>query len=243
MNDLNTQEEKDELTVVFATRETDYEKESDFFEMLYKTAGCNIALSMLSNPDGLPLSQIYQDTLDENIGDTDIVVFIHDDIEFLREGWAKEIVRLFKENPEYGIIGVAGSADFGKKGAWWNYEKKYGQVLHRHDGKSWLTAFSPLLNKDLQEVAVIDGLFMAVNKKVAKAKFPQIGYFHFYDIGFCLANLTAKNSKCKIGVTTNIRVAHNSTGNVDDSWYAAREEINKRFGKYFPIDVEKNDNE
>lgn len=238
MSNKNTLDDKKELAVVFATRETDYEKEGEFINMLYNTAGCDIMVSMLSNPDGLPLSEIYQDTIDDNVIDSDIVVFVHDDIEFLREGWAKEVIRLFKENPEYGIIGIAGSADFGELGAWWNYKKKYGQVLHRHDGKSWLTAFSPLLGKDLQEVAVIDGLFMAINKKVAKAKFPQIGYFHFYDIGFCLANLTSKKNKCKIGVTTNIRVAHNSIGEVNDSWYAARDEINKKFGKYFPIDIE-----
>ena len=64
-----------------------------------------------------------------------IVIFIHDDIEFLRKGWGREIMRLFNENKEYGIIGVAGSAQFDEGGAWWNYDKKFGQVLHRNEGK------------------------------------------------------------------------------------------------------------
>ena len=117
--------------------------------------------------------------------------------------------------------------------------KKFGQVLHRWEGKSWLTAFSPLLDKDLQEVAVIDGLFIAIHKKRISENFSrEIESFDFYDIHFCLSNLLKK--KCKIGVTTNIRVAHNSIGKLKDSWYKNREIINEKFGRKFPIDILKN---
>ena len=110
---------------------------------------------------------------------TDIVIFMHDDIEFLKYGWGEEVVRLFNDNQEYGIIGVAGSAEFDDKAAWWQYKKIYGQVMHKSEGKVWLSAFSPLLKKDLEEVCVIDGLFMAVhNKRIIKRfdndlKFPE----------------------------------------------------------------------
>jgi hypothetical protein len=154
----------------------------------------------------------------------------------LKKGWGSEILRLFNENKDYGIIGVAGSAQFDEKGAWWNYDKKYGQVLHRNNGKSWLTAFSPLLDKDLQEVVVIDGLFMAVHKQRISENFSRdLDGFDMYDIYFCLSNYLAK--KCKIGVTTNLRVAHNSVGNLKDTWYKNREVINNLFGNKFPIQV------
>jgi hypothetical protein len=176
-------------------------------------------------------------TVNEEI-ETNIIVYIHDDIEFLRKGWGKEVLRLFNENEKYGIIGVAGSAQFDENGAWWNYEKKFGQVLHRWEGKSWLTAFSPLLDKDLQEVAVIDGLFIAIHKKRISENFSrELQSFDFYDIYFCLANYFKK--KCKIGVTTNIRIAHNSIGKLKDSWYENRKIINEKFGNKFPIDVDK----
>ena len=167
-----------------------------------------------------------------------IIVFIHDDIEFLRKGWGREILRLFNEHQEYGIIGVAGSAQFDENGAWWNYEKKYGQVLHRADGKSWLTTFSPLLENDLQDVVVIDGLFMAVHKDRISSNFNrELFGFDFYDISFCLQNYI--DGKCKIGVTTNIRLAHNSVGKLKDTWYQNREIINNKFGDFFPIDITK----
>jgi hypothetical protein len=56
-----------------------------------------------------------------------------------------------------------------------------------------------------------------------------------YDIYFCLSNLI--QNKCKIGVTTNIRLAHNSVGKLKDTWYENRKIINEKFGKYFPIDI------
>lgn len=212
------------------------EENKGFVEHIKESCGCDTHVYMIHNPDGVSLSKIYADMLVNKEIDSDIIVFIHDDIEFLKKGWGKEVLRLFNENEDYGIIGVAGSAQFDENGAWWNYEKKYGQVLHRAEGKSWLTAFSPLLDKDLQEVVVIDGLFMAVHKKRISENFNRdlLG-FDMYDIWFCLSNYFA--NKCKIGVTTNIRLAHNSIGRLKDSWYKNREIINNTFGNKFPVEL------
>lgn len=226
---------EDKITVIFCSKKNG-EENKGFIDHIKETCGCDLNVICVHNPDGISISKIYADmTVNEEI-ETNIIVYIHDDIEFLRKGWGKEILRLFNENEKYGIIGVAGSAQFDENGAWWNYEKKFGQVLHRWEGKSWLTAFSPLLDKDLQEVAVIDGLFIAIHKKRISENFSrEIESFDFYDIHFCLSNLLKK--KCKIGVTTNIRVAHNSIGKLKDSWYKNREIINEEFGRKFPIDI------
>ena len=226
---------EDKITVIFCSKKNG-EENKGFIDHIKETCGCDLNVICVHNPDGISISKIYADmTVNEEI-ETNIIVYIHDDIEFLRKGWGKEILRLFNESEKYGIIGVAGSAQFDENGAWWNSEKKFGQVLHRWEGKSWLTAFSPLLDKDLQEVAVIDGLFIAIHKKRISENFSrEIESFDFYDIHFCLSNLLKK--KCKIGVTTNIRVAHNSIGKLKDSWYKNREIINEEFGRKFPIDI------
>jgi hypothetical protein len=226
--------EKD-IAIVFCTKKTN-EEIKPFVEHLKNTSGCNTHVYYIHNPDGISLSKIYADMLESNEVKENVVAFIHDDIEFLRPGWGAETLRLFNENEEYGIIGVAGSAQFDKNGAWWNYDKKFGQVLHRNEGKSWLTAFSPLLDKDLQEVVVVDGLFIAVHKKRISSNFDRtLDGFDFYDISLCLQNHF--DGKCKIGVTTNIRLAHNSIGKLKESWYKNREIINERWGNKFPIDI------
>ena len=212
------------------------EENKGFIDHIKDTCGCDTHVYMIHNPDGVSLSKIYADmTVNKEI-DSDIIVFIHDDIEFLKKGWGKEVLRLFNEHKEYGIIGVAGSAQFDENGAWWNYEKKYGQVLHRNEGKSWLTAFSPLLTKDLEDVVVIDGVFMAVHKQRISENFNrELEGFDMYDIWFCLSNYFAK--KCKIGVTTNIRIAHSSIGRLKETWYKNREKINNEFGNRFPVEL------
>lgn len=223
------------IAVVVCSKKTS-EENKGFVEHIKETCGCDTHVYMIHNPDGVSLSKIYADMLVNKEIDSDIIVFIHDDIEFLKKGWGAEVLRLFNDHEDYGIIGVAGSAQFDEHGAWWNYEKKYGQVLHRAEGKSWLTAFSPLLTKDLEDVVVIDGLFMAIHKKRISENFSRdLDGFDMYDIWFCLSNYFAK--KCKIGVTTNIRLAHNSVGKLKDTWYKNREIINNTFGSKFPVEL------
>ena len=226
---------ENKITVIFCSKKKG-EENKVFIDHIRETCGCDLNVICIHNPDGLSLSKIYADMVVSDDIETNIILFIHDDIEFLRKGWGKELLRLFNENKDYGIIGVAGSAQFDENGAWWNYEKKFGQVLHRWEGKSWLTAFSPLLEKDLQEVAVVDGLFIGVHKKRISENFSrELSGFDMYDIYFCLSNFFEK--KCKIGVTTNIRLAHNSKGKLKDSWYKNREIVNKKFGNKFPVDA------
>lgn len=224
-----------EIAVVFCSKKTT-EENASFIEHIKTTCECDSHLYCIHNPDGVSISKIYADMIESSDITQKVVIFIHDDIEFLKKGWGKEILRLFNEHKDYGIIGVAGSAQFDENGAWWNYEKKYGQVLHRADGKSWLTTFSPLLDKDLEDVVVIDGLFMAVHKDRISSNFNrELSGFDFYDICFCLQNFF--DNKCKIGVTTNIRLAHNSVGKLKDTWFQNRDIINDKFGKNFPIDI------
>ena len=228
---------EESIAIVYCTREKSGESNT-FVDHLKETCGCNCHVFAIHNPGGVSISKIYGDILKSSDVNDNIIAFIHDDIEFLRKGWGKELLRLFNEHEDYGIIGVAGSAQFDAGAAWWNYDKKFGQVLHRAEGKSWLTTFSPLLEKDLQEVVVIDGLFIAVNKNKINENFSRdLDGFDFYDIDFCLSNYFSKDWKYKIGVTTNIRVAHNSVGKLKPSWYANRNLINKKFGEHYPIDI------
>ena len=228
---------KKELTVVFSSRKNG-EENGSFIDHIKKTCGKDAHIVHIHNPSGVSISRIYHDMVESEAVESDVVVFIHDDIEFLKNGWGNEVLRLFNENEDYGVIGVAGSAQFDENGAWWNYEKKYGQVLHRSEGKSWLTAFSGLLDKDLEEVAVIDGLFMAIHKKRISQNFDnELDGFDMYDIMFCLSNFIDGNTK--IGVTTNIRLAHNSIGKLKDSWYSNLKIVNERFGSYYPIEIKK----
>ena len=229
------QKKDKEISIVVSSRKNDDESNL-FIETIKNTVGCKANVVFVVNDNSMGLSKLYYNMLLNEQINTDIIVFCHDDVEFLKKGWGDEIIRLFNKHSKYGIIGVAGSAEFDEKGAWWNYPKRYGQVLHKHNGKSWLTAFSPLLKKDLEEVCVIDGLFIAVKRSRLTKNFdPDLPGFNFYDIDFCLANFI--DGKTKIGVTTNIRLAHKSVGELTSNWYSNRDIINNKYGEYYPITV------
>ena len=228
-----------EITVIVSSRK-DGEENKEFIDNLKDTCGTPAKVIYILNDGAMGLSELYGSMLSNPAVESEIVVFLHDDIEPLRKGWGKEVVRLFNKHKEYGIIGVAGSAEFDEEAAWWRYNDIYGQVLHKSGGKSWLTAFSPLLDKDLEEVCVIDGLFIAVDRKRISKNFDDtLKGFDFYDIDFCLANYI--DGKCKIGVTTNIRLAHKSVGELSENWYTNREIIRKKYSEYFPIKIKKED--
>ena len=228
-----------EITVIVSSRK-DGDENKEFIDNLKDTCGTPAKVIYILNDGAMGLSELYGSMLSNPAVESEIVVFLHDDIEPLRNGWGKEVVRLFNKHKEYGIIGVAGSSEFDEEAAWWRYKDIYGQVLHKSGGKSWLTAFSPLLDKDLEEVCVIDGLFIAVDRKRISKNFDdKLKGFDFYDIDFCLANYI--DGKCKIGVTTNIRLAHKSVGELSEDWYTNREIIRKKYGEYFPIKIKKED--
>lgn len=225
------------ICIVVSSKKT-AEECSDFINRIEETCGTPARCIFTTNDGVMGLSKLYGTMIGSEAIDSDIVIFMHDDVEPLRSGWGKEIVRLFNKHKDYGIIGIAGSAEFNDECAWWRNKRIYGQVLHKDEktGRSWLSAFSPLLDKDLQEVCVIDGLFIAVNRKRISKNFDdELDHFDFYDIDFCLANYI--DGKCKIGVTTNLRFMHKSVGSLSKEWYENREVIRKKYGKYFPIEV------
>lgn len=225
------------ILVAFCTRGITDDTER-FKNNLIETAGEEIDIIAVENPNGNGLTSEYNKILGLDEAKDRIVLFIHDDIEMLSDKWATTLKRIFKDNPKYGIVGVAGAAEFDEGGAWWQYGLKYGQVLHRSEGKSWLTSFSPNFEHDLEEVCVIDGLFMAIDTERIDTKFDDENFqSQFYDISFCLDNFIPQ--KTKIGVTTKIKIAHNSVGALKPEWHTSRNKMIEVYGEYLPIKMKK----
>ena len=97
------------------------------------------------------------------------------------------MISLFDNNPDYGIIGKAGSCYFPESGIYWEKlrETMVGQVYHfPPNEKKFLSRYSAKL-PSLIPVVTLDGLFIAFHKNRIKHLFDEeIGKFHFYDHGF-----------------------------------------------------------
>lgn len=229
----------DELTIIVSSRDDGSEKQ-DFIDKIKETCGCPARVIFVVNDGKMGLGNLYCSMLSNTGIETDIIVFMHDDVTPLRAGWGRELVDIFERNPEYGIIGVAGSDAYNPQVyGWWNHKgHTWGQVLHRTPEKSWITCFSDLYTYDLEEVCVIDGLFIGIDRRRIGKNFDPDFMWHGYDIDFCLANFLAK--KCKIGVTTKIRLAHDSVGPTSDEWVDSMKRIADKYQDFLPVKITKN---
>jgi len=200
------------ISVIYCTKVSKpYHKEH-----IIKSSGLhkNIEVIEIIN-NGESLTKCYNEGIKQSKYDT--IVICHDDIMIETKQWGKKLLKIYNKNPEYSIIGVAGTKELSKSGRWWdNKVKMYGKVKHTHNNKSWLSAYSDDLGDNIEEVVLVDGLWFSFKKDKIKTTFNEkVKGFHFYDVTFCVEN---KVSGCKIGVITKIRINHMSIGETNDEW-------------------------
>ena len=146
------------LTVIFSTKKINL----GFVEIIKSTSGVhNIEVLPYENPGKYSLTEVYNMGIKK--AKNDIVIFCHDDIKFDTKNWGRKILKLFKKHLEFGIIGVAGSRYMPKSGKWWeDFSKMHGAVYHEHEGKRWLSRYSNDIGNHLDEVILVDGLFIKI---------------------------------------------------------------------------------
>jgi hypothetical protein len=221
------------LTVVYCTRKSN----PDHTNHIIKSSGLHNKIQVIEIVNnGESLTKSYNRGLAQATYET--VVFCHDDIIIETKQWGHKLLKLFDNNPEFGIIGVAGTKNMPVSGRWWeNPKKMYGRVQHTHEGKTWLSTYSPDLGSELESVVICDGLFFAVNTKRIKSLFDEtVEGFHFYDVDFCFANYL---KGVKIGVTTLIRINHMSIGMTNDAWEANRKAFSIKYEDELPITIQR----
>jgi hypothetical protein len=152
------------ITIGFSTRKID----DNFVELLKKSSG-------ISNPEIIPVENNGQFSLTEvynkilNDSKNDIVILCHDDIYFDSKNWGQKILNHFKRNPDYGVLGLAGSTQLPSSAKWWeDFSKMRGIVNHEHGGKKWESKYSPSLGNQIDDTVLVDGLFIVINKNNIK---------------------------------------------------------------------------
>jgi len=224
------------ITIGYSTRKTN----PYFQEYLKKIAGHpKIQIIEKINNGEKNLSTVYNEIISES--EYNVVVLCHDDIYFDTNNWASKLVRNFDKNPDYGIIGMAGTTHIPKSGTWWeDRTKMYGIVNHENNGKKWESKYSESLQNSLKEVVVVDGVFIAIDKNKIKSKFDEsVDGFHMYDVNFCYKNFI---EGVKIGVMTNIRITHKSIGMTNEQWEINRKIFAEKYKDSLPSKVRFDEN-
>ncbi len=221
------------ITIGFSTRKDNPE----YVKHLQKMFGHpKIQIIQKINNGEKSLSQTYNEILSE--AKFNYVVFLHDDLIIETKNLTPKILKIFNKNPDYGIIGIAGTTDL-IDGCWWTLKKSStGIVNHQKDGKKWESKFSPEQNNEIKEVVVLDGLFIIVNKNKIKHIFDEtFNGFHFYDLSFCFPNHL---DGVKIGVTTQVRVTHLSVGETNNKWEESKKQFEEKYKDKLPTKLTNN---
>lgn len=221
------------ISVIYSTRKD----KPEFIEQIEKTSGVHkIEVIQIINDGEMSLTEAYNKGLEDS--NNDIVVFCHDDIIFDTKNWGRKLTSIFKKNPEYGIIGIAGTTDL-VDGRWWTLkESMNGIVSHQHEGKKWTNYYSKDQGNKLTDMVVLDGLFLAVNKNKIKHTFDEDFHgFHFYDISFCFPNYL---DGVKVGLTTQIRVTHLSIGETNKQWEGHKVRFEEKYKDKLPVRLTNN---
>jgi hypothetical protein len=221
------------ITIGFSTREHNQE----YIDYLQKTSMYKeVDIIEKVNNGEKSLSQVYNEILNE--AKHNIVVLLHDDLEFDTKNWAEKVIKHFDKTPEYGILGLAGTKYLDSNAKWWEvFNTMYGIVNHKHEGKKWTSTYSKDIGNKIEDVILVDGLFLAINKETIKRNFDDtIEGFHFYDVGFCLPNFL---DNVKIGVMFDVRVTHLSIGQTNQQWEENRIKFAEKYKENLPIDINK----
>ena len=216
------------ITIAYSTRES----KPEFTEYLKKSSGFKkLEVIEKVNNGEKSLAQVYNEVLSES--KTDIVVFCHDDIYFDTNSWYNKLLKHF-EKSDFGILGMAGTTQMPSSGMWWEDRRKMvGIVNHESDGKKWESKYSESLGNSIIETVVVDGLFIAIDKRKIKKNFNEdFKGFHFYDIPFCFENHI---EGVKVGVITNIRITHRSIGQTNEQWEENRKLFESKYTKNLPV--------
>jgi len=218
------------ISIVFSTRKLDL----NYVKHLKNSCG-------LLDPDIIPIENDHQYSLSEayNIGlekaKYNIIVFVHDDVKFDTDNWGRKLCKHFTQNPEYGIMGVAGTNNL-ISGMWWEDKSSmHGIVNHSNGVKTWTSRFSEDQGNKIKPMIVLDGVMFAIDKNKIVHKFDEeFKGFHFYEIAFTFANHL---KGVKIGVFTDIRLTHMSVGATNDEWVVNKKQFEEKYKLNLPCNL------
>lgn len=221
-----------ELSIIICSRKGNIDE--NLFGNIEETIGCEYELIVINNLENkLSIFEAYNLGLQRS--KAAYAVFMHEDILFSCKEWGLKIAKYFQANKRLGLIGVAGSkVRSDVPSAWWDNPKRFlfQNIIHFYPNGEIRHEVKGFSRKDqVEEVSVIDGVFIAMRKD-EKIKFnDRLSGFHNYDQSISMDFLT---EGYKVWVTNEILIGHFSLGKINEDWIRSTLEFNKIYKKRLP---------
>lgn len=202
------------------------------------TIGCPSELIIIDNSKNeYSIFEAYNLGIEKSKGE--YLCFIHDDILFHTQDWGSVVNQIFELDSTIGLVGIAGAKTKTKMpSAWWDCNKgqNYTNIIQHfknREKEKWNFGFD---RNPIEEVVVIDGVFM-VMRKLDKISFHKsMEGFHNYDLNI---SFEYKKKGYKIVVTNQIMIEHFSIGTINREWIKSTSKIHKLYQCMLPLMVER----
>ena len=196
-----------------------------------QTIGIPFELEIISGAESI--TQAYETGLKKSSGE--LCLFLHEDVLFHTQDWGKTLLGHFNSDSTIGLIGVAGAKIHTFiPSAWWDCSEneKVIRILQHKPGGQTEDQNQGFEAGKLVEVAVIDGVFMALRKEVG-AHFDQtLKGFHGYDLDISLA---VQENGYKVVVIQDVVLEHFSLGNLQLGWLTALLQVHRKYKHILPL--------
>lgn len=207
--------------------------------IISETIGCEYELVIIDNSQNrYSIFEAYNIGIEKSKGN--YLCFIHDDIVFHTKGWGSLLIDIFTINPDYGLIGVAGSSQKTRTpSGWWDCDPIYKSVnliQHYPSGKV-VKEQQGFENSILNEAVIVDGVFLALRKEMNVVFDSKLKGFHNYDLNIAIET---KRKKYKIGVTNQILIEHFSIGNLNNEWLESIIKTHNYYHNFLPMAIDGN---
>ncbi len=208
-----------------------------------ETIGVEFEIIGIANGDGkMGICEVYNKGLAQ--AKYNILCFMHEDLLIKTENWGPIVADIFKTNPEFGLIGIAGGQYKSMApSSWYCYEQEAPELLnynliqrYKYIDKSTSREFANPTDHKLVEVATVDGVWFCCTRSAANSyTFNQelLKGFHGYDLDFSLGI----GQSFKVGVTFDILIEHFSEGYTDRNWLQEILKVHARWGASLPINI------
>ncbi|NLB63648.1 MAG: hypothetical protein GX801_06015 [Fibrobacter sp.] len=190
-----------------------------------------------NNQDPRGICAVYNEGARRAQGD--ILLFMHEDVFFMDFNWGNILEEKFANNPELGVLGLAGSQILNATPPFWPwFGDPYlaGRIVHEiNDGKDFFIMPYGADNND-KRVLVADGLWLAVRRQAwEKHPFDEETFknFHFYDLDLCMQMYP----QYQVVVSSEILVKHLSQGSFGPVWEQEAELFLEKWGHKLPLSV------
>lgn len=169
----------EEVAVVICSNDEDELAEAEYYlSRLYVPEGC--AVSVLSIYDAPSICNGYNEAIDSS--DAKYKIYMHHDVRILDKYFLYYILKVFRSDPQIGMLGMIGTKGLPKEGVMWD-DERYGAWIECHVHTSVSLSKYPL--KDTTEVGLADGFLLATQKDL-RWRDDLFDGWDYYDASQCM---------------------------------------------------------